>query len=317
MKNLKNTDLKISNVIMGTDSIGSLIDDKTSAELLDLYCDMGGNVLDTAECYAFWAENGVHASEKFIGRWMSERKNRGKIVISTKGGHYLLGQPHRLSEKDIFCDLDGSLERLKTDYIDIYWLHRDAESLPVEGIMDTLEKAVKAGKVRYIGVSNWTYKRIDEANRYAEKMGYSKLIASQIQYSPAKPNVDQNEPDLVLMNDEEYEYFKNHDMSVFAFAAQAKGFFSKYNIGGEAALSPKAYSRYLNEETLKRYENIKKISKERNCTIGNIVIAAMVSNRDFDTFPIVGCKTVEQLKDSMGGSEIQLSEKEMDFIFNR
>ena len=68
---------------------------------------------------------------------------------------------------------------------------------------------------------------------------------------------------------------------------------------------------------MKRYENIKKISIERNCTIGNIVIAAMVSNRDFDTFPIIGCKTKEQLKDSMGGSEILLTENEMDFIFNR
>jgi len=314
---LKNTDLEISKVIMGTDSIGSLIDDKTSEELLDLYCDLGGNVLDTAECYAFWAENGVHASEKFIGKWMSQRKNRNKIVISTKGGHYLYRQPHRLSEKDIFCDLEGSLERLKTDYIDIYWLHRDAESLPVEGIMDILAKAVKQGKVRYIGVSNWTHKRIDEANSYARKMGYPELIASQIQYSPALPNVDKNEPDLVLMNDSEYEYFKNHDMSVFAFAAQAKGFFSKYDKGGEAALSPKAYARYFNEETLKRYERMKKISGDRNCSIGNIVIAVMVSNRDFVTFPIIGCKTPAQLKDSMGGGEIVLSKEETDYIFDK
>ena len=77
------------------------------------------------------------------------------------------------------------------------------------------------------------------------------------------------------------------------------------------------YQTPLNEETLKRYENIKKISIEKNCTIGNIVIAAMVSNRDFDTFPIIGCKTAEQLKDSMAGSGILLSEDEMNFIFNR
>ena len=165
MKNLKNTDLKISNVIMGTDSIGSLIDDKTSAELLDLYCDMGGNVLDTAECYASWAENGVHASEKFIGKWMSERKNRDKIVISTKGGHYLFGQPHRLSEKDIFCDLDGSLKRLKTDYIDIYMLHRDNDETPVSEIIDVMNRLLNEGKIKAFGASNWTHKRIEEANK--------------------------------------------------------------------------------------------------------------------------------------------------------
>ena len=71
--NLKNTDLSVSNIVMGTDSLGSIVDEKLSYELLDFYTEAGGNILDTAECYAHWAENGVHASEKLIGKWMKER----------------------------------------------------------------------------------------------------------------------------------------------------------------------------------------------------------------------------------------------------
>ena len=314
---LKSTELNVSNVVMGTDSLGTYVDEKTSYDLLDFYSEEGGNVIDTAECYAYWFENGRHKSEETIGKWMKDRQNRHKTIISTKGGFYIVGERPRLTEEDIMNDLEGSLKNLGTDYIDIYWLHRDAPSMPVEGIMDVLAKAVKQGKVRYIGVSNWTNKRIDQANSYAESMGYPRLVASQIQYSPALPNVEKNEPDLVLMNDSEYEYFKNHDMTVFAFAAQAKGFFSKYLNGGASALSPKAYNRYLNPETLKRFENLNETSKKYGCSIGAAVVAAIAGNYDFNTLPIIGCKNISQLKDSLSGADLAFSREEIDFIFNR
>jgi len=312
---LNRTDLNVSNVVMGTDSLGSLVDDVLSYKLLDCYTEQEGNLLDTAECYAYWTEAGRRSSERLIGQWLKDRKNRHDMVISTKGGFYLYQTPSRLSEREIFEDLEGSLISLGTDYIDIYWLHRDDETVPVEGIMDTLAKAVKQGKVRYIGVSNWSCKRIEKANHYAKQMGYPTLIASQIQFSPAHPNVEKNEPDLVLMNEREYDYFKTHDMAVFAFAAQAKGFFSKYDKGGEEALSPKAKLRYLNEETLKRYERLKRLSKEHECSIGSMVIATLISNTDFLTLPIIGCKTEEQLKDSLCGANVILSQSELNYVY--
>lgn len=312
---LKNTDLTVSNIALGTDSYGSIVDEKLSFEMLDFYFDKGGNLPDTAECYAHWAPNGVHASEKLIGKWMKERNNRSKIVISTKGGFYKVNERPRLSENDIFEDLEGSLKRLGTDYIDIYWLHRDAPEMPVYGIMDTLVKAVKQGKVRYTGVSNWSCERLNEANEYLKSIGEKELIASQIQYSPAKPNVEKNEPDLILMNDREYEYFKNHDLTVFAFAAQAKGFFSKYEKGGKDALTPKALDRYYNERTVEIFGKLKKISEKYNCTIGNAVVASLVNNRDFDTIPIIGCKNISQLEDSLSGADMVLSGEDMKFIF--
>ena len=124
MINLKNTDLTVSKIILGTDSYGSIVDEKLSFEMMDYYCENGGNVIDTAECYADWAENGRHASENTIGRWMRERENRNKVVISTKGGYSKVWQGPRLSRTDIMTDIEGSLLRLGTDN---HWLgHRNA-----------------------------------------------------------------------------------------------------------------------------------------------------------------------------------------------
>ena len=312
--NLKNTDLNVSKIVLGTDSYGSIVDESLSFEMMDFYRENGGNIIDTAECYANWLPEGVHRSENTIGKWMKERNNRHEIVISTKGGHYPLGERPRLTKDDIFSDLDGSLKRLGTDYIDIYWLHRDAKELPVEPIMDVLSEAVNQGKVRYIGVSNWTCERIIRANAYLESIKAPKLIASQIQFSAATPNVEKNEPDLVLMNKNEYDFFKVNDMTVFAFAAQAKGFFSKYDVGGVSALSEKAERRYYNEKTLYAYECIKKISLEHNCSIGAAALSAVINVDDFDTVGIVGCKNISQLKDSMSAENIRLSGKEIAFI---
>ncbi len=315
--NLNKTDLKVSAIALGTDSFGSRLDEKFSFEMLDSFIANGGNLIDTAECYAQWLPNGKHASENTIGKWMKSRSNRHDIIISTKGGHFKYGTPSRLNRECITEDIEGSLDRLGTDYIDIYWLHRDDTSVEVGEIVELLNEFIKSGKARYIGASNWTYDRIEESNIYAKKHNLCGFISSQIQYSPAVSNVELNEPDLVIMNDNEYEYFKNHDMSVFAFASQAKGFFSKYLAGGEDNLSIIAKERYLNDETINRFYNLKQISEEKNCTMGMAVIAAIANNPDFQTIPIVGCKNIAHLEDSLSGADITFTKQEVDFIFNR
>lgn len=316
-KKLKNTDLTVSTIALGTDVYGTDLDEKTSFEMLDFYIQNGGNIIDTANIYADWVPGERGRSEKLIGRWLKTAGNRENYVISTKGGHPNLDTMgiSRLSRNELTEDLDESLRRLGTDYVDIYWLHRDDESLEVSDIMDTLDGFVKSGKVRYIGMSNWTCKRIEIAQAYAKNNGKTKLIASQIQYSAAQPNVENNDPTLVLMNGDEYGYFKNNDMTVFAFASQAKGFFSKLHAGGEEALSKKAHERYLNEISLARFERIEKLSSELGHTVGEIAVSVLASNYDFDTIPIVGCKNTEQLEESMNGAALRLTKEQIEYIY--
>ena len=314
---LKNTDLIVSTIALGTDVYGTALDEKTSYELLDYFTENGGNVIDTANIYGGWAPGGRGASEKLIGRWFKARGGRDKCIISTKGGHPVPSTMNvsRLSKKELTEDLDESLKRLGTDYIDIYWLHRDDESLEVQSIMDTLDGFVKEGKVRFIGMSNWSCKRIEKAQRYAEKAGKTKLVSSQIQYSVAHPNYENNDPTLVIINEDEYNYFKNHDMTVFAYASQAKGFFSKMFAGGKSALSDKARERYLNDVSIKRYKKLVEISKDTGMTVGEAAIAVLSSSCDFDTIPIVGCKNIRQLKESMSGAGCRLTREQIEFIY--
>lgn len=308
-KKLNNTDLTVSAVALGTDVYGSVLDDASSYELLDTYSDLGGNIIDTALVYANWIPGEKSRSEKLIGRWLKDRGNRRNMIISTKGAHPEIMTVSRLSRSEIMGDIEQSLNNLKTDYIDIYWLHRDDEALPVDEIMDTLGDIVKSGKARYIGMSNWTHSRIDEANRYAKAHSLPSIFGSQIQYSAAVPNIENNDPTLVLMNDEEYKYFAMTKLNVFAFAAQAKGFFSKLDKGGINNLSHKASERYLNSESLKKYDIIKKISEETGHTVGEIAVAVLANNPNFVTIPIVGCKNPVQLRESLAGGDIVLDEK--------
>ena len=313
-KILNNTDLKVSSASLGTDVYGTVLNKAQSYELLDTYTDLGGNIIDTALVYANWIPGEKSLSEKLIGSWMEERKNRHEIIISTKGAHPEIMTISRLSREEILGDIDKSLKHLKTDYIDIYWLHRDDENLPVGPIMETLGEIVKSGKARYIGMSNWTYRRIDEANKYAREHNLPQIIGSQIQYSAAIPNLDNIDPTLVLMDDNEYRYFSETKMNVFAYASQAKGFFSKLDNGGKENLSDKARERYLNDETLSRYEKIKEIAMQTGHTVGEIAIAVVANNPNFPTIPIVGCKNTVQLKESMAGSNLKIPEELLSFL---
>lgn len=313
---LKGTNDRVSKIALGTDVYGTDLDGETSTLLLDEFCERGGNIIDTASVYGGETE---HVSERLIGDWLKNKRNRHNLFISTKGGHPRVSSMHipRLSAGEIESDIDTSLKNLGVDYVDIYWLHRDDERLPVEPIMQTLHSLVKKGKTRYIGMSNWSCNRIEKANEYARKNNLTELISSQIQYSPARAVVENNDDTLVLMNDSEYEYFKNHDMSVFAFASQAKGFFSKLDAGGVAALSTKARDRYLCDENLQIYERIKKVQTETGASVGELVIATLVNDRNFQTIPIIGCKNIVQLKNSLSGTDLTLDAETCRFILGR
>ncbi len=312
---LNNTDLAVSQIALGTDVYGATVNEAESFEMLDYFTKNGGTVIDTAAGYSDWIEGEKSRSEKLIGRWL-ENKGRESIIISTKGG---LPRPEtpdisRLSPLEIRADIEGSLKRLRTDYIDIYWLHRDDKSKQVDELMEELHSFVKEWKARYIGVSNWTHDRIEKANSYAKIHNITSLAASQIQYSIAYANAEKNDPTLVAMNEDEYKYMKENKMNVFAFASQAKGFFSKMEKGGIEALSQKARDRYLNEQSVGVFERLLCVSEKTGHSVGQLVTAVLCNRRDFITIPIVGCKNIGQLRESMSGADICLPDDTIRYI---
>ncbi len=315
-KILDGTKLSLSPIVLGTDVYGLELSEEESFSMLDFYASEGGNVIDTALVYSDWAPGERSRSEKLIGRWLKKTGIRNEVIISTKGSHPEIGHMHvpRLSRKEIESDIDKSLIHLGIDYIDIYWLHRDSEKADLEEIAETLDSLVKGGKTRYFGLSNWTGDRINALNEYAEAHGLNKAVSGQIQYSIAKSLPENNDPTLVLMNDCEYSFYRDKKMPVFAYASQAKGFFQKLDKGGEASLSPKARERYLSEENRKRYLRIKDVADNRSAGVGQVALAALIYNPDFETFPIVGCKNLSQLDDTLKSAEVVLNREEIEYI---
>ena len=310
---INHTNLSASKLVLGTASYGTYINREDSFQLLDRFTELGGNIIDTALVYSDWADGEKSASEKTIGRWMNKRNNRKDMIISTKGGHHdIHTSAPRLNTKCITEDLQKSLENLQTDYIDIYWLHKDDVNQDPEELIEMLNESAPQQYAHYYGVSNWTYDRIKKANAHAAKKGLRPIIASQIMYSIAEVNyVDAG---ILAMDNNEYEKYCTDDLSLFGFSSQARGFFAIMAANGEEALPPSAKRDFINERNLKILERLNETSIAKNVTVSDLVLATLVGDKKLNTFAQIGPKNVAELEVSVQSMNVSLTEKERNYI---
>jgi aryl-alcohol dehydrogenase-like predicted oxidoreductase len=303
--------LNISRLVMGTDKLANLLNDNDLFNLMDFFIDGGGNCIDTARVYC------KGASEEALGRWFSKRQNRSKIVLSTKGCHPPIeNMPQsRLSKNEMQSDLEASLRALKTEYIDMYWLHRDDTSIPVEQIVEDINTFVKAGKVRLIGCSNWQSGRIEKANAYARKTGLQGFSSSQIQWSLGNTYEEiYDDYGIAIMNEPEYQWYLNNKMPVFAYGSQAQGFFSKVASMGLESLMPKTRKRYESQGNLRRLERAKEIANKYGISVSAAVLSYITCNR-LPAAAIIGCKNIDQLTESLQAADIEFSPEEEQTLY--
>ena len=172
-------------------------------------------------------------SERTVGAWLRDRKIRDQVIVGTKGGHPKvddLDHP-RLSLAELEQDLSESLERLGIEQIDMYWLHMDDLHRSVEEIIETLAAFIRDGRVKRFAASNWTTARIEAANAYAEKTGLSGFVASQPNWSLAKPNWPPTPvPGLLAMDDTALQWHVENSFPVIPYTSQATGYFSEQNV---------------------------------------------------------------------------------------
>ena len=155
------TELKISPIIFGGNVFGWTLNEKESFEMLDAITELGINCIDTADVYSRWVDgNSGGESEKIIGKWMKERGNRDKMIICTKAGMDMGQGGIDISEKHIKKSIDDSLNRLQTDYINLYYAHKDDETTPPEETLGAFKDLIDDKKVQYIGASNFSAERL-------------------------------------------------------------------------------------------------------------------------------------------------------------
>ena len=175
-------DLRISPIGLGGNVFGWTADESTSFEVLHAYLHAGGNLIDTADGYSYWAPgNSGGESETVIGSWLASRPARDRIVLATK----VSTKPDRpgLSTDNIRLALEESLLRLRTDVVDIYYAHFDDESTPLEETVAAFEEARRAGRIRHVGLSNYTPERIRQWFAIADSQGSARPIVLQPHYN--------------------------------------------------------------------------------------------------------------------------------------
>ena len=315
-RSIPGTDLTVSPICLGTALFGATIDTPTAYALLDTFTRRGGNFIDTARSYNDWIPGERGRSEALLGRWFADRRNRRGVVLATKGGHAGPTGAPRLNARDLAGDIDASLAHLCVDTVDLYYLHRDDPSAPVEPIIGALNMHVRAGKIRYLGCSNWTTARIRRANAYAAVSGQAGFVANQPMWNAAvidPPSLP--DPTLVVMDEEMRRMHVESAVACVPFSAQAGGLFSRlqsplwslrFRFGGGLPGYPSAPNR-------RRYQAVVAIAAAKSLALPQVVLGYLLS-QPFVTVPVVGCRTVDQLLSTMAAAEVRLDSADLAAI---
>jgi len=295
----------LGTMIFGEDSERST-DSETAIKMIDSFIDSGGNFIDTANVYA------DGRSEEIVGKAI-ENHNRDDLVIATKVRFTMGEGPNDkgLSRKHIIKECEASLDRLGLDTIDLYYLHTWDPLTPIEETMRTLKYLINSGVVRYIGVSNFKSWQVMKALDVSNKLGMSRFIAAQYQYSLVERNIEQ---EFISM-------FRNEGLGLVPWSPLGGGFLTgKYKreekpAEGRLSMMPdeaeEAWHRRSKERNWKIIDKVGEIAEKRNKTYPQVALNWL---RQKSVVPsiIFGARTPDQLEDNLGTFDWELSEEEVE-----
>jgi len=335
-KKLGTTDLDVSLICLGTMTWGTQNTEKDAFEQMDYSIDNGVNFFDTAELYSVPPNSESYGkTEVMIGNWFEKRKNREKIVLATKvagpGCNWIRGGGNNFDEKTIGEAIDGSLKRLKTDYIDLYQLHWPERSTnffgkrdytldseegdwnSFESVLKALEKFIKSGKIRYIGMSNETPYGLSKYIELSKNKNLPRMMSVQNPYNLVNRTYEIGMSEISI----------REKCGLLVYYPLATGALSvKYRNGQMPKNSRQAlfkgWERHLNPLAMRAYEEYYKLAKESNMTMAQLA-QAFVNTRPFVTSNIIGATTMEQLKENIDSVNIELSDEilnKIDVIHN-
>ncbi|MFT3946086.1 MAG: aldo/keto reductase [Agriterribacter sp.] len=307
-RRLGNTDIDIAPLLFGGNVFGWTIDEKQSFALLDDFVTAGFNGIDTADSYSRWAPgNSGGESEIIIGNWMKARKNRDKVIIATKVGADM-GQGHKdVSKNYILEAAEASLKRLQTDYIDLYQTHWDNEETPVNETLEAYDMLVKQGKLRWIGASNLSPKRLQASLQVSKSKGY--------------PAYQTLQPEYNLYDREKFEkryqpFCLENNISVISYYSLASGFLTgKYRSEADLAKSKRGagIKKYLNERGLRILKALDEVSEKYNTTPASIAIAWLIAQPAIAA-PIASATNTAQLKALTDAVSITLDDDAINIL---
>jgi aryl-alcohol dehydrogenase-like predicted oxidoreductase len=303
MPRIGTSELDIFPLSLGANVFGWTADKVESEKVLDAFVEGGGNFIDTADGYSYWAPgNSGGESESIVGDWTHSRSNRDGVVIATKVSTH--PDFKGLSAANIADAANASLNRLKTDYIDLYYAHFDDEETPLLETVAAFNQLVQMGKVRYVGISNYTPQRISEWLKIAKDNGFALPVALQPHYN------------LVHRADFEREMAplaEAHNLGVFPYWSLASGFLTgKYRSAAdlEGAARASGTSAYVTTEGLKVIDALDSVASARGISITTTALAWLLAKPTI-TAPLASARTVSQLPDLLAVADVQLTAEEI------
>jgi aryl-alcohol dehydrogenase-like predicted oxidoreductase len=302
MVSLGRTGLDVFPICLGGNVFGWGADEPQSRDVLDAYVAAGGNFIDTANSYL--VEHG--RSETILGRWLKDRGNRGRIVLATKVGGGRDPRYRNLKPENIRSEAHASLERLQTDYIDLYYAHYDDAETPLEESLRAFDALVKEGLVRHIAASNYTPERLTEALSLQRDLGLAQFVALQPHYNLVERAYEQTLAPVAA----------EWNLAVLPYYALAAGFLTgKYRPGGETVDSVRAQgaSKYLNESGEAALKALDQVAAAHQTTMAAVAIAWLLT-RPTVTTPIASARTTEQLAQILPAAELELAPDEIDLL---
>lgn len=303
-RQLGHTDAKVSSLCLGAMYFGSRNDKATSYQILDQYVDAGGTFLDTANIYSHWIEGFKGGeSETLLGEWMAQKGNRHDLFIASKVGFNYQDVPISLNAKIIEEECNKSLKRLGVETIDLYYGHKDDRDTPLEETMEAFDRLVKAGKVRYIGASNYMAWRLEQAHWISENNDWAQFCCVQQRhtYLPIRSGADTGRQ--LVANDDLQDYCENSGMTMLAYSALLGGAYTRSD-----RPIPTEYSNSDNEQ---RLTVLNSVAKEIGATANQVVLCWMMQSSP-SVLPLIAASTPEQLSENISALDFELSPEQME-----
>ncbi len=300
--------LKVYPLAFGGNVFGWTVDEALSFRLLDAFTEAGFNLIDTADSYSKWVPgNRGGESETIIGKWLKRSGKRKNVIIATKVGSEMGPNDKGLSKTYILRAAEKSLQRLQTDYIDLYQSHFDDPGTPLEETLEAYARLIKQGKVTAIGASNYTAERLSQALDIGKQPGYPRYQSLQALYN--------------LYDRREYEInleplCKKRGLGLLTYFSLASGFLTgKYRSGDDLAGRARGemVRKYMNERGFNILKALDRAAKQLNSKPGSVALAWVIA-RPGITAPIASATSLEQLDDMIEATRLELGPSSMQLL---
>ena len=304
---LGSTGMDVSQLCFGTwrfnveGDDGTVETDRDQAhELLDVFADHGGNFIDTANSY------GNGKSEQWIGEWLADR-DREDYVIATKVYNANVSRfSSNLSRKNIRAEIEGTLDRLGTDYVDLYYIHRWDDDTPIEETLRTLTRLVEEGKVHYLAASSMAAWKLTKALWTSELEGLERFEATQPRFNAA----DRPQDYLDVCADQ--------DIAVCPYSPLDGGFLTGKYADGDAQDGSRAdlhdWELEFSDRQWRVLDAVQTVSDEVGATPAQVSLRWLADQREFTCVPIFGARTTDQMEENLGALDVSLSDEQYDRI---